>query len=101
VQALWGRDPNRLSLLPLVRGTAATQARRFLRGADVEERRALRVSRYLPEERVRFGVWEESGTARAAVTLEDEEAVRLAAFLTPRATRSPSILDELRAFLGR
>jgi hypothetical protein len=73
----------------------------FFRGADAEEHRALRVSRYVPEERVRFSVWDESGTALAAVTLDDEEAVRLAAFLTPPRPRRPSILEELRAIVGR
>ena len=72
----------------------------FFRGADAEEHRALRVSRYVPEERVRFSVWDESGTARAAVTIDDEEAARLAAFLAPQ-PRRPSILDELRALVGR
>ena len=49
----------------------------FFRGVDADERRALRVSRYIPERRVRFSVWDESGTARAAVSLDDEEAARL------------------------
>jgi hypothetical protein len=51
--------------------------------------RALRVSRYLGDEpQVRFSVWD-NGVARAAVSLDDEEAARLAAFLAPRqATRS-------------
>jgi hypothetical protein len=43
--------------------------------------RALRVSRYLGDERhVRFSVWED-GVARAAVSLDEEEAVRLGDFL--------------------
>jgi hypothetical protein len=43
--------------------------------------RALRVSRYLGEERhVRFSVWDD-GVARAAVSLDEAEASRLAAFL--------------------
>jgi hypothetical protein len=43
--------------------------------------RALRVSRYLGDERhVRFSVWED-GVARAAVSLGEEEALRLADFL--------------------
>jgi hypothetical protein len=53
---------------------------------DVEGDRgkALRVSRYFgsskPERHVRFSVWNESGSAEAAVSL-DEEAQRLAAFI--------------------
>ena len=72
----------------------------FFRGSDDDERRALRVSRYLPERRVRFSVWDETGTARAAVTLDDEEAGRLAAYLAPppRPAR-PRLLDELRTFV--
>jgi hypothetical protein len=73
----------------------------FFRGADQDERRALRVSRYVPEERVRLSVWDETGTARAAVTLDDEEAARLGIFLAPPGRRRPSLLDELRALVGR
>jgi hypothetical protein len=74
----------------------------FFRGADDDERRALRVSRYLPERRVRFSVWDETGTARAAVSLDEEEAARLAAYLAPapRPAR-PRLLDELRTLVGR
>src|SRR5579862_111055 len=43
--------------------------------------RALRVSRYLGDERhVRFSVWDD-GVARAAVSLDEAEALRLADFL--------------------
>jgi len=72
----------------------------FFRGADADSRKALRVSRYLPEQRVRFSVWDESGTARAAVTLDDEEAARLAAYLAPASPR-PSLMRELRALVRR
>jgi zinc-ribbon domain len=57
--------------------------------------RALRVSRYFGEEpQVRFSVWDD-GVARAAVSLDEAESRRLAAFLAagptqPRpATRLP------------
>jgi hypothetical protein len=73
----------------------------FFVGADQDARRALRVSRYLPERRVRFSVWDESGTARAAVSLDEEEAVRLAGFLAARPERRPSVLDDLRALVRR
>jgi hypothetical protein len=72
----------------------------FFRGADADSRKALRVSRYLPEQRVRFSVWDESGTARAAVTLDDEEAARLATYLAPAPPR-PSLIRELRALVRR
>ena len=43
--------------------------------------RALRVSRYVGDERhVRFSVWDD-GVARAAVSLDEAEALRLADFL--------------------
>ena len=43
--------------------------------------RALRVSRYFGDEpQVRFSVWDD-GVARAAVSLDDEEALRLADFV--------------------
>jgi len=73
----------------------------FFRGVDSDEHRALRVSRYVPERRVRFSVWDESGTARAAVSLDDEEATRLAGFLAvPRPPRR-RLLDDLRALTRR
>ena len=83
---------------------AAPQRRKlveFFRGADSDSVRALRVSRYVPEQRVRVSVWDETGTARAAITLDDEEATRLGEFLTPVSRRRPRLLDELRAFVGR
>jgi hypothetical protein len=74
----------------------------FFRGADEDEHRALRVSRYLPEQRVRFSVWDETGTARAAVSLDDDEAGRVVAFLAPPQPPVRSrLLDELRAFVRR
>jgi hypothetical protein len=47
------------------------------------EGRALRVSRYLAEEerQVRLSIWNAAGEAEAAVSLEDDEAERLADFL--------------------
>lgn len=83
---------------------AAPQRRKlveFFRGTDADSRKALRVSRYVPERRVRFSVWDESGTARAAVSLDDEEAARLAAFVTPPPTRRSRLLDDLRALVRR
>ncbi|HEU0246586.1 MAG TPA: hypothetical protein VFR38_05815 [Gaiellaceae bacterium] len=82
---------------------AAPQRRKlveFFRGADDDSRKALRVSRYLPEQRVRFSVWDESGTARAAVTLDEEAAARLATYLTPE-PRRVGLLHDLRAFVRR
>ena len=74
----------------------------FFRGADEDERKALRVSRYVPEQRVRFSVWDETGTARAAVSLDDEEAARLASYLSPpRTPPRARLLDELRTLVRR
>ena len=84
----WCAEPLRLKLVEL------------FRGADDDSHRALRISRYLPEKRVRVSVWDETGTAKAAVTLDEAEAARLSGFLAP-APRSPSFLDELRALVRR
>jgi hypothetical protein len=62
---------------------------------------ALRVSRYLPEERVRFSVWDETGQARAAVSLDEVEAARLAEFVAARPRPRSSLIDDLRALVRR
>lgn len=74
---------------------------------DLESDRgkALRVSRYFgradDERHVRFSVWNETGSAEAAVSLDEEEAQRLARFIlvhgSPRTSR-PRLLE---AVLGR
>ena len=51
--------------------------------------RALRVTRYVADDpHVRFSVWE-NGVARAAVSITDDEAVRLAQFLETEAVTQP------------
>jgi hypothetical protein len=83
---------------------AAPQRRKlveFFRGADPGAGRALRVSRYLPERLVRFSVWDESGTVRAAVSLDEAEASRLAEFVGKPAPPRPRLLDELRSLVRR
>ena len=72
----------------------------FFKGADAESGRALRVSRYLPERRVRFSVWDESGQVRAAVSIDEDEAARLAEFVAPL-PRKASLLGDLRALVRR
>jgi hypothetical protein len=70
--------------------------------------RALRVSRYLgpgaAERHVRFSVWNEDGTAEAAVSLDEAEALRLARFVTgapmPRES-GPTLVDRLLAAARR
>jgi hypothetical protein len=73
----------------------------FFLGVDPDVGRALRVSRYLPERRVRFSVWDETGTARAAVSIDEEEATRLSAFLAPPPPPKARLLDDLRALVRR
>lgn len=70
----------------------------FFGGTRDDSGRALRVSRYVEERHVRFSVWDESGTAEAALSIDEVEAQRLAAFLTPR--RVTSLVGELRARAG-
>jgi hypothetical protein len=85
----WCAEPLRLKLVEL------------FRGADPDEHRALRVSRYLREGRVRFSVWDDSGTVRAAVSLDDDEAARLGEFVAPRPSRAHGLIDDLRALVRR
>ena len=83
---------------------AAPQRRKlveFFRAHPRDEGRALRVSRYLTDDpHVRFSVWSAEGVAEAAVSLEEDEAARLAAFLDVPGRR-PRTLDRLRALLPR
>ena len=67
----------------------------FFGGTGAERGKALRVSRYTDEGHVRFSVWDESGVAEAAVSIDEREAARLAAFLGLR-QRVGSLLDRLR-----
>ncbi|HEX6679770.1 MAG TPA: hypothetical protein VF063_03910 [Gaiellaceae bacterium] len=64
----------------------------FFRPREVERGRALRVSRYFgrtdAERHVRFSVWNETGRAEAAVSLDDDESVHLAGFILAH-TRPP------------
>jgi hypothetical protein len=68
----------------------------FFPARAAERGRALRVSRYLGEERhVRFSVWDEHGRALAAVSLDEDEAERLRGFLATPRVRKRSLLDQL------
>jgi hypothetical protein len=63
--------------------------------------RALRVSRYLGDEpQVRFSVWDD-GVARAAVSLDEDESRRLAAFLSSGAPRHVRLATRLHALVER
>jgi hypothetical protein len=65
--------------------------------------KALRVSRYLlGEPHVRFSVWNEHGEAQAAVSLDEEEAARVGAFVAPPpAPLKARLLEDLRALVRR
>jgi len=67
----------------------------FFGGSGEDAGRALRVSRYVNEGHVRFSVWDETGRAEAVVSIDEDEAHRLAAFLGVR-DRLSSFLERLR-----
>jgi hypothetical protein len=66
----------------------------------IDAGRALRVSRYLgtgaEQRHVRFSIWNESGEAEAAVSLEEAEADRLARFVRAGRVPQPSLAAGLR-----
>jgi hypothetical protein len=74
---------------------------------ESDDGKALRVSRYFgsteAERHVRFSVWNETGSAEAAVSLDEEEAQRLARFILasgpPRPAR-PSLLETVLGLAG-
>jgi hypothetical protein len=70
----------------------------FFRAHPNSSGRALRVSRYYGDEpHVRFSVWD-NGVAQAAVSLEEDESRRLAAFIaaTSEPRRRRGLLEHLR-----
>src|SRR5438105_1422899 len=72
----------------------------FFRGHPRDHDKALRVSWYLDDERqVRFSVWDESGVAKAAISLDEDEAHRLSAFLAGSAPRC--LRSRLASFVAR
>ena len=79
--SIWSGVP----VLPVVCRAAAREARRVLHAARAPRPARRSGSRATPSEgHVRFSVWDESGVAEAAVSIDDEEAQRLAAFLGVR-----------------
>jgi hypothetical protein len=62
--------------------------------SEIDAGRALRVSRYLDERHVRLSVWDETGEAKAAVSLDEREADRLGRFLGAPGRR-PSLIEQL------
>jgi hypothetical protein len=71
---------------------------------DDDREKALRVSRYIGSDerppQVRFSIWS-GDRAEAAVSLTDDEAARLAAFVAPPPEPNPSLIDQLRESLWR
>jgi hypothetical protein len=67
----------------------------FFRGRE----RTLRVSRYIgADQHVRFSVWNDRGIAEAAVSLDEDEAQRLADFVrTTGRGRLAALVAQLRA----
>jgi hypothetical protein len=84
---------------------AAPQRRKlveFFRAHPRDYGKALRVSRYLTEEpHVRFSVWSADGVAEAAVSLDEDEAERLAGFLVTPVPVRPRAVDRLLSLLPR
>src|SRR5436309_9946294 len=84
---------------------AAPQRRKlveFFRAHPRDEGKALRVSRYLTDEpHVRFSVWSAEGVAEAAVSLEEDEADRLALFLAAPQAPRPRTIERLLSLLPR
>ncbi|HYY63454.1 MAG TPA: hypothetical protein VE688_02490 [Gaiellaceae bacterium] len=70
--------------------------------------KALRVSRYFgkhaSERHVRFSVWNETGRAEAAVSLDEEESQRVARFIlahaAPPAPGRPRLLETVLTLAG-
>ncbi len=81
----WCSEPQRVKITEFFRAHAAIQS---------DAGKALRVSRYLADRHVRFSVWDESGRAAAAVSIDEAEAARLASFL-PHAASRHSLLERL------
>lgn len=71
----------------------------FFRAHPRDAGRILRVSRYYGDEpQLRFSIWDEAGTAQAALSLAEDEADRLADFLVASRPRRRGLVD---ALLGR
>ena len=94
----WCSAPQRRKLVEFFRSHADVEA---------DQGKALRVSRYFgrtgPERHVRFSVWNETGSAEAAVSLDEEEAQRLATFILVQAAPRPSrprLLETVRGLAG-
>ena len=92
----WCAEPLRLKLVEFFSGHR-----------DIDAAKALRVSRYLaPTRHVRFSIWLDDpggAYAEAAVSLDEDEASRLASFLgnSPPPARPASLIERLYTSLSR
>jgi hypothetical protein len=95
----WCSAPQRRKLVEFFRSHGAI---------ETDRGKALRVSRYFgtteEERHVRFSVWNETGVAEAAVSLDEAEAQRLAGFVTAHGgapSTRPRLLESVLASLRR
>src|SRR5437867_1677623 len=90
-----GRLEGRFRFCPWCATPARSKLVDFFWPTEFDSGKALRVSRYLREHHVRFSVWNEDGTAEAAVSLDEDEAARLASFLTDERSLTHRLRDAL------
>jgi hypothetical protein len=92
----WCAEPQRRKLVELFRSHPLVEG---------DAPRALRVSRYLgpsyEERHVRISVWNDDGVAEAALSIDEPEAERLAAFLVAGTRRRRSGRPGRRGALRR
>lgn len=87
----WCAAPQRLKLVEFFVASPRIES---------DEGKALRVSRYLADRHVRFSIWKER-QAVEAVSLDEAEAERLAAFLTAPAAPRERLRRVAARVLGR
>jgi hypothetical protein len=96
-----GNVEERFRFCPWCGATLRTKIVEFFMPHRRDAGKALRVTRYLTDDpHVRFSVWDESGVAEAAVSIDEREAGRLARFLRP-VKPQVSLLDAARRAAGR
>jgi hypothetical protein len=94
-----GRTEERFRFCPWCAAPLRRKLVEFFPAHPRDSGKALRVSRYVDDDpHVRFSVWDESGCAEAAVSIDEDEAARVARFLRPR-TAGPRP-HGLQAWLG-
>jgi hypothetical protein len=93
----WGPVEPRFHYCPWCSAPQRRKLVEFFRPHDSLEKdrgKALRVSRYFgtsaSERHVRFSVWNETGSAEAAVSLDEDESQRLARFILAHGAAPPA-----------